>query len=57
MEKGWIGLCDDEGNEKRRGEMGRKRCRPHRISLDRFPQVQKSKRGEKREGVVVRVER
>ena len=57
MEKGWIGLCDDEGNEKRRVEMGRKRCRPHRISLDRFPQVQKSKRGEKREGVVARVER
>ena len=44
MEKGWIGVYDDEGNEKRRVEMGRKRCRPHRISLDRFPQVQKSKR-------------
>ena len=57
MEKGWIGVYDDEGNEKRRVEMGRKRYRPHRISLDRFPQVQKSKRGEKREGVVVRVER
>ena len=57
MEKGWIGVYDDEGNEKRRVEMGRKRCRRHRISLDRFPQVQKSKRGEKREGVVVRVER
>ena len=24
MEKGWIGVYDDEGNEKRRVEMGRK---------------------------------
>ena len=23
MEKGWIGVYDDEGNEKRRVEMGR----------------------------------
>ena len=45
-----------KGMKRRRVEMGRKRCRSHRINLDLFPQVQKSKRGEKREGVVMRVE-
>ena len=38
MMKGMVVL---EGNKKRRVEMGRKRCRRHRINLDRFPQIQK----------------
>ena len=56
MEKGWIGLCDDEGNEKRRVEMGRKGV--GRIGLTKiyFRKSRKVKRGEKREGVVMRVE-
>ena len=41
MMKGMVVL---EGNKKRRVEMGRKRCRSHRINQDLFPQVQKSKK-------------
>ena len=33
-----------KGMKRRRVEMGRKRCRPHRINQDLFPLVQKSKR-------------
>ena len=44
-----------KGMKRRRVEMGRKRCRPHRINQD-FRKSRKGKRGEKREGVVMRVE-